>query len=58
MCYVKFVYVKINLFFSFQGERNKRSDCSGIEQVPHDGGEMPHVVGEHPSHDPGMFATK
>ena len=47
---------KINLFFGFHSERNKRSDCSSTKYVPHDGGELPHVGGEKPSHDSGMYA--
>ena len=46
-----------DILFGFEGERNKRSDCSGTEQVPHDGGEMPHGGGEQPSHS-GMYAIK
>ena len=58
MCYVKFVYVKNKFLFCFQGESNKISECSGTKHVPHDGGKMPHVGGEQPSHDSGMYAIK
>ena len=41
---------KNKYLFCFQGESNKSSEGSGTEQVSHDGGELPHGSGEHPSH--------
>ena len=49
---------KNKCLFCFQGESNKISECSGTKHVPHDGGKMPHVGGEQPSHDSGMYAIK
>ena len=40
----------MNVFFCFQGETYKRSEGSGTELVPHNGGEIPIHL--------GMYAIK